>query len=113
MGRIPWVSTVLSPISFFSAYDLPVFPPYPYLKRLDFLAPFTARLVLRFVRAAIRHLSEPVGLLRAEIGLPPGKNPFFEGQFSPAMTLGLFSPLLAKRRPDWPQGSHITGFLFL
>ncbi len=34
---IPWVSTVVSPISFFSAYDLPVFPPYPYLKKLDFL----------------------------------------------------------------------------
>ena len=35
--RIPWISTVLAPISFFSAYDLPVFPPYPYLKKLDFL----------------------------------------------------------------------------
>ena len=59
-----------------------------------------------------RHWSEPVRQLRAEIGLPPGKNPIFEGQFSPEMTLGLFSPLLAKRRPDWPQNTRITGFLF-
>ena len=51
-------------------------------------------------------------ILRAEIGLPPGKNPFFEGQYSPAMTLGLFSPLLARRRPDWPKGSRTTGFLY-
>ena len=58
--RIPWISTVLSPISFFSAYDLPVFPPYPYLKKLDFLAPWTGKLLLRFVRLMTRHLSGPV-----------------------------------------------------
>src|SRR5262245_11058944 len=29
--QIPWVSTVLAPMSFFSAYDLPVFPILPQL----------------------------------------------------------------------------------
>ncbi len=110
--QVPWISTVLSPISFFSAYDLPVFPPYPYLKKLDFLAPWTGKLLLRFAHVMTRQLSEPIRQLRAEIGLPPGKHPIFEGQYSPEMTLGLFSPLLARQRPDWPQDTRVIGFLF-
>ncbi len=110
--RVPWISTVLSPISFFSAYDFPVLPPYPYLKKLDFLAPWTGKLFLRFARVMTQHLRGPIRQLRAEIGLPPGKDPIFEGQYSPEMTLGLFSPLLAKQRRDWPQDTRITGFLF-
>ncbi|MGA2223108.1 MAG: glycosyltransferase [Syntrophobacteraceae bacterium] len=110
--KIPWISTVLTPISFFSAYDFPVLPPYPYLKKLDFLAPWTGKLFLRFAHVMTRHLRGPIRQLRAEIGLPPGKDPIFEGQYSPEMTLGLFSPLLVKQMPDWPQDTRITGFLF-
>jgi UDP:flavonoid glycosyltransferase YjiC (YdhE family) len=110
--RVPWISTVLSPISFFSTYDFPVIPPYPYLKNLDFLAPWTGKLFLKLAHVMTRHLRGPIRQLRAEIGLRPGKDPIFEGQYSPGMTLGLFSPLLAKQRPDWPQGTRITGFLF-
>jgi hypothetical protein len=32
--KVPWASTVLAPISFFSAHDLPVFPPFPWLAAL-------------------------------------------------------------------------------
>ena len=110
--RVPWISTVLSPISFFSAYDFPVLPPYPYLKKLDFLAPWTGKLFLRFARVMTQHLRGPIRQLRAEIGLPPGKDPILEGQYSPEMTLGLFSPLLAKQMPDWPRDTRVTGFLF-
>lgn len=109
---IPWISTVLAPISFFSAYDLPVFPPYPYSKELDVMAPWTGKLFLTFTRLATRHFSEPIRKLRAEIGLPRGKNPFFEGQYSPEMTLGLFSYVMARQMSDWPQNALVTGFLF-
>ena len=118
--EIRWISTVLAPMCFFSAYDLPVFAPYTYLKKLDFLGPWAGKLFLKFGRFVTRDWSEPVRQIRSEIGLPPGKNPIFEGQFSPEMTLGLFSPLLTKHGPvapgapppDWPQDTRITGFVF-
>src|SRR5690606_22021987 len=32
---LPWISSVLAPMSFFSVHDLPVFPPMPWAKRLE------------------------------------------------------------------------------
>ena len=110
--NIPWVSTVLAPFSLFSAYDLPVFPRFPFLKNLDRFGPGAGGLVIRFAKFLTRNWSEPIRRLRAEIGLPPGGDPIFEGQFSPELVLGLFSPLLIKRGTDWPQNTRTTGFLF-
>ena len=50
--------------------------------------------------------------LRAELGLPPGVNPMFEGQHSPGLVLALFSGLLGAPQPDWPPNTRVTGFLF-
>jgi len=36
---IPWASYVLAPLSFFSAFDPPVLPPYPRMARADKLVP--------------------------------------------------------------------------
>ncbi|MGA2227003.1 MAG: glycosyltransferase [Syntrophobacteraceae bacterium] len=110
--NIPWVSTILAPFSLFSAYDLPVFPLFPFLKNLDRFGPSVGGLVIRFAKLVARNWSEPIRRLRAEMGLPPGRDPIFEGQFSPELVLGLFSPLLTKRGTDWPQNARITGFLF-
>ncbi len=110
--NIPWVSTILAPLSLFSAYDLPELPLFPFLKNLDRCRPWVGGLLIRFAKFVTRNWSEPIRRLRAEIGLPPGGNPIFEGQFSPELVLGLFSPLLTKRNLDWPQNTRITGFLF-
>lgn len=50
--------------------------------------------------------------IRAEIGLPPGPDPIFEGQHSPDLVLALFSSLLATPQPDWPPNTHVTGYAF-
>jgi UDP:flavonoid glycosyltransferase YjiC (YdhE family) len=51
--------------------------------------------------------------LRAEIGLPPTpESPLFEGQYSPALVLALFSKSLADKQRDWPLQTVITGFPF-
>ena len=55
---------------------------------------------------------KPVFDLRRELGLPPGDHPLFEGQFSPALTLALFSRVLAAPQPDWPPNVSVTGFVF-
>ncbi len=43
---IPWVSSVLAPMSFFSRYDLPVFPAAPGLKRAERLGSCVGKLFI-------------------------------------------------------------------
>lgn len=110
---LPWVSSLLSPISFFSVYD-PLFPPEAgSLMKLFALSPvFLNRLLMRVVRRRLATWEEPVVKLRAELGLPPNGSAIMEGQHSPALVLALFSKVLAEPRPDWPPNTHVTGFCF-
>jgi rhamnosyltransferase subunit B len=109
--QIPWVSTVLAPMSFFSAYDLPVAPSLPQLVWLRRLGPGVSRGLIRLAKWATRRWTEPIRQLRADLGLAAGADPLFEGQFSPGLTLALFSRLLADPQPDWPPHTQVTGFI--
>lgn len=110
---IPWVSTVLAPISFFSAHDFPALPLPPRLAVvLRRLGPGAGRALVGLAKRATRHWSEPVRRLRDEAGLSPGKHPIHEGQFSPELVLAMFSRVLAKPQPDWPPNTRITGHVF-
>ena len=110
---IPWVSTVLAPISFFSAHDFPALPTFPRLAvGLRRLGPGARRALAGLAKRATRHWPEPVRRLRAEVGLSPGKHPIHEGQFSPELVLAMFSRVLAKPQPDWPLNTRITGHIF-
>jgi rhamnosyltransferase subunit B len=110
--RLPWVSTVLAPMSFFSATDVPVLAPAPYLAGLDRFGSWYGRVMRRFARASTRRWMKPVFDLRRHVGLPAGGHPLFEGQFSPTLTLALFSRVLASPQPDWPPNVVITGSVF-
>jgi len=110
--RLPWVSSVLAPMSFFSATDVPVLAPAPYLARLDRFGSWYGRIVSRLVRASTVRWMKPVFDLRRRLGLPAGGHPLFEGQFSPALTLALFSRVLASPQPDWPPNVVVTGSVF-
>src|SRR5215210_9085640 len=110
---IPWVSTVLAPISFFSAHDFPALPIFPRLAVvLRRLGPGAGRALGGLAKRATRHWPEPVRRLRTEIGLSAGKHPIHEGQFSPELVLAMFSRVLAEPRPDWPPNTRITGHVF-
>jgi rhamnosyltransferase subunit B len=109
---LPWVSTVLAPISFFSTTDLPAFPPAPRLVHLRRLGPGFGRLMVGLARRVTRSWMEPVYELRRDLGLARGGDPIYEGQFSPTLTLALFSRLLAAPQPDWPRNVRTTGFVF-
>jgi rhamnosyltransferase subunit B len=106
---IPWVSSVLAPISFFSTHDFPVLPFAPFLKRLERLGPWAASLLYAIARRATRDWPAPVYRFRAKLGLPPGGNPIYEGQHSPTLVLALFPRVLAEPQPDWPANVCITG----
>jgi rhamnosyltransferase subunit B len=110
--KLPWVSSVLAPISFFSAYDPPVPPQIPALYHLIKLSPVIARGVFRLATRRLDRLMEPVYQLRAELGLPRGEQPLIGGQHSPEKVLALFSRVLAQPQRDWPPQTCITGFPF-
>jgi len=106
---IPWVSSVLAPISFFSTHDFPVLPFAPFMKSLERLGPWVGPVLARVARHSTRKWPAPVYEFRARLGLPKGRNPIFEGQHSPDLVLGLFPGILAAPQPDWPAKVLITG----
>jgi rhamnosyltransferase subunit B len=104
-----WASMVLAPMSFFSAHDVPVFPPAPWLRRVAERSPLLSRALVALARWTTRSWTAPVAALRAASGLPPGATPVFEGQHSPELVLALFSRVLAAPQPDWPDHVVVTG----
>lgn len=98
---LPWTSTVLAPLSFFSRYDLPAFPNAPWVTRVAHVKG-AARLLVGIAHAVSRRWVREVERLRADVGLPPGRHPLFEGQHAPGLVLALFSRLLGAPQPDWP-----------
>jgi rhamnosyltransferase subunit B len=110
--RLPWVSALLSPFSFYSAYDPPV---SPYMPSVTFLHGVNWRINRVFVelgRLALRNWWEPVYRLRRELGLRPGGDPLFEDKFSAPLILALFSPEIAPPQPDWPPNTVQPGYVY-
>jgi UDP:flavonoid glycosyltransferase YjiC (YdhE family) len=107
---LPWVSTMLAPTSFFSAYDPPRPPFWQWMRHLKILGP-------RFMsffhnQAKSIYKSEIYEQFRQELGLPDRGHPLFEGGHSPDLVLALFSKLFAQPQPDWPPQARVTGFAF-
>jgi UDP:flavonoid glycosyltransferase YjiC (YdhE family) len=109
---IPWASYVLAPLSFFSAFDPPVLPPYPRLARADKVVPGFGRVIRRVARFVSRNWPEPIYELRRELGLPRGANPLFDAKHSPSLVLAVFSRVLGVEQKDWPEHTLITGFCY-
>jgi UDP:flavonoid glycosyltransferase YjiC (YdhE family) len=109
---LPWVSTLLAPASFMSASDFPVIAAALRLTSLQRFVPGAGMALRSLVRGATDRWMEPVRALRFDLGLTAGQNPILEGQFSPLMTLALFSRVLARPQRDWPPNAHMTGFVF-
>jgi rhamnosyltransferase subunit B len=109
---IRWVSTELQPGAFMSAYDPPVPAPFPALAKVRAFGSTFHRALFGLARLTVRPLGWPVRRLRRQLGLPPGKDPLFEGRHSPHLVLALFSRALGEPQPDWPSTTTITGFPF-
>jgi UDP:flavonoid glycosyltransferase YjiC (YdhE family) len=109
---LPWVSTVLAPVSFFSAYEPPVAPQMPSLYHFVKLSPVLGRLFRQVAKFRMDHMLRAVYQLRAELGMPRGEQPLLDGQHSPQRVLALFSPVIGRPQPDWPPNTRVTGFAF-
>ena len=107
---MPWISTVLAPFSFYSAYDAPVPPFWQWTRKLSVLGPEVMGFFLNLMKSTYK--ARAVTQFRDELGLPDTGNPMFEGQHSPTRVLALFSEVFAKPQPDWPRQTETTGFCF-
>jgi rhamnosyltransferase subunit B len=107
---MPWISTVLAPLSFFSAYDMPVPPFWQWTSKLRALGPGFTKFFLDVMKSSYK--AKAVVAFREELGLSDTGNPMFSGQHSPTLVLALFSRLFAQAQPDWPRHTEITGFCF-
>jgi rhamnosyltransferase subunit B len=106
---VPWASTVIAPMSFFSVHDPMVPAPAPWLHALTSRSAWLSRAFLRQTGRITMKWAEPVMRFRESRGLPPGGNPIMEGQHSPHLVLALFSRTLADPQPDWPDNVVVTG----
>ena len=109
---IPWVSTELAPASLCSAFDPWVPPNMPWLHRVLAAGPIAARLYMKLLKTLSSPWCTEIYEFRDELGLPDGEHPLFEGQFSPALNLALFSNVMCEPQSDWPANTTITGFPF-
>ena len=109
---MPWVSSVLAPISFLSAWDPPVPAPVPWLIKVRALGPGFMRFLWQLAKFDTRRWVKPILALRRELALPDRGHPLFEGSHSPGTVLALFSRYLAEPQPDWPPHTVVTGFPF-
>ena len=111
--RLAWISMVLAPTSFFSAYDPPVLAPLPALRHLRPLGPLFYGPLFWLMKRTAAAWTRPWHEFRRELGLPPSAHdPLFDGQFSPELTLAAFSAILGSPQRDWPRNTRVTGFPF-
>ena len=108
--KLKWLSVVLQPLVFFSAFDPPLIFGAPMLNSLYNMSGAAGRLVLRLAKGFAAKWAKPIHVLRKRVGLPWKANPMFEGQFSPYGTLAVFSRHFSSPQRDWPPHTHITGF---
>ena len=109
--KLPWVSIILSPFSFFSSIDPSVTVNLPTLIHLRKAGPVVYKAGLNLGRLATRHWSDPVRDLRRSEGLRRECDPVFRDKFSSHLVLALFSRWFASKQDDWPQQTVQPGFV--
>ncbi len=111
--RIPWATSLLQPIAFFSTYDPSVIPLFPLLAKLQGLGHGFNVLVNQLLKTITKSWTAPIHQFRKELELPalPG-NLLIDNKCSPYLVLALFSSVLAQPQPDWPKNTIVTGFTF-
>jgi len=107
---LAWASSVLAPLSLMSTIDPPLFGPAPWLQSIRKLGEAPYRLVFRLMKRIAASWEKPLHTLRTELGIPSAQLAQFEGQYSPALNLALFSRLLAVPQTDWPPNTVVCGF---
>lgn len=111
-GRLKWLSAVLAPMGFMSAFDPPVTGNL-LLDRLLHGSRRGARGLAWLVDRRSYPWTAPVRALRRSLGLPATSgrgNPLLGGQHAPQGVLALFPAFFGAPQPDWPPRARACGF---
>ncbi len=108
--QLPWVSTVLAPLSFLSRSDPPQLAGVNVLRAAHRLGPAASQVVHQLARTVTRRWEAPLHAYRRELGFAATREVLMmEGQFSPHGTLALFDAALATPQADWPLQTQVCG----
>jgi UDP:flavonoid glycosyltransferase YjiC (YdhE family) len=108
--NLPWVSTVLAPISIMSSDDPSILPtPAGPIDPRRIPRPLR-RIALGLGRAITHAWTKPLRSLRRDLGVSSVSDPLFNGQHAPDLSLALFSSVFAQPHNDWPPQVRTTGF---
>ena len=107
-----WASLILSPCSFFSAYDPCLLVNVPWMMSVRKAGHLPYRALLNLARWGTRHWWNPVRELRKQEHLSRRCDPLMRDKFSPHRVLALFSSWLAAPQSDWPGQTVQPGFVF-
>ncbi len=107
-----WASLILSPSSFFSAYDPSLLVNVPRMMSVRKAGHLPYRAILNLARWGTRHWWNPVRELREQERLTRACDPLMRDKFSPYRVLALFSAWLAAPQRDWPGQTVQPGFVF-
>jgi len=110
--QLAHIGVALSPFSFMSEYDGPVFPSSAdFSRRVRRCGRLGGKLLVMLARHAQRRSRQTIDAMRERLELPRAQpHPTF-GSVNPRdLFLGLYSPVLGPVRPDYPPRSAIVGF---
>jgi rhamnosyltransferase subunit B len=107
--QLRWASSVLAPLSFFSATDPIVPPPAPWVHAIISRSSLLSRGFIALTERLTAKWAAPVQAFRERLGLERGGNPVMGGQHAPALVLALFSRVLGAPQPDWPPHTLVAG----
>ena len=110
--KIKWISTSLAPISLFSAHDPSVYPTAEWYEYLHFMPVFFHRQLFKLMSRVVYEWLAPYRKFRRKLGLGENHDPVFFQKNSNLLHLAMFSKVLAKPQPDWPNPTLQTGFCF-
>ncbi|MEK6396557.1 MAG: glycosyltransferase, partial [Terriglobus sp.] len=109
---MPWVSALLSPISFLSAHDPSVLPAAEWLSIMHGLPLALRKALLKLPAAVFRRWSKPLQEFRKSLGLPHDPDALLKGKWKANLVLAMFSQHFAAAQPDWPAHTQQTGFAY-
>jgi UDP:flavonoid glycosyltransferase YjiC (YdhE family) len=109
---MPWVSALLSPISFLSAHDPSVLPGAAWMQITRGWPLTLRRMLLKLPAAIFRRWSTPLQDFRKSIGLPHDPDALLRGKYKADLVLAMFSQHFAQPQPDWPTHTQQTGFAY-
>jgi len=112
ISGVPWVNSIIAPISMWSGYDPPILAPIPFLGKMRLLPHYIHHFILKQLFKISEPWANPLKKLRQEYGMDAGQNPFWEGLFQGQKTLCLWSKHFYDKKPDWPSNATTTGFVF-